>query len=73
MARLHADCLGWNVYSRDEKAELTTELLQLSSAPIVKLHIWLYTRGFGKFLNAYYQLRIGSVSIIKKLLLSLRF
>ncbi len=49
----HADCLGWDVYTAQEGAELAGALQQLSPSRQVKLFTWIYSSGFGFIPNAY--------------------
>jgi glycosyltransferase involved in cell wall biosynthesis len=43
----HADCLGWNFYTDEEKGEIMVELEKLSPALKVKLCCLIYLRGLG--------------------------
>lgn len=52
----HSDCLGWNIYSSDEKEELAKALDLLSVAPKVRAVKWIYNNGFGKGLQAIHSL-----------------
>lgn len=48
-----SDCLGWNVYTLQEKQELAEAIKQLSSAKRVKIFRWIHLNGFGNILNMY--------------------
>lgn len=51
IACIQADCLGWNVYTLEEKKELKEAILKLSSSRFVKIFICLYLNDFGKALG----------------------
>ncbi len=51
IARTQADCLGWDVYTVEEKEELKEAILGLSSSISVNFFISLYLNDFGKALG----------------------
>jgi hypothetical protein len=53
LACTQADCLGWNVYSEDEKQELARALNNLSSSTRARVFIWLYLNKYGRVLDIY--------------------
>jgi hypothetical protein len=61
-----ADCLGWDIYSSSEKQELNIELYKLSSASIVKLYAWMYTKKLGGIFHLYEKIKSASKTLIKK-------
>lgn len=68
----HADCLGWKVYNKIEKQELSEELCKLSSAFKVKLYSWLYINGFGPIITLIVGIKSFSKSVLKKVYLYLQ-
>jgi glycosyltransferase involved in cell wall biosynthesis len=64
-----ADCLGWDIYTSNEKKELNNELLKLSSAPIVKLYAWMYKKKLGSIFHLYKKIKSKSRSLIKQAVL----
>lgn len=63
----HADCLGWKVYSLEEKYELAAELRKLSSSYGVNFFIWLYMNGLGGVIGSGAKLLSFSKDLIKNL------
>jgi glycosyltransferase involved in cell wall biosynthesis len=66
----HSGCLSWKVYSKQEKAELETAILKLSSAPATKFFIWTHKNGLGKVLESYQHTAAVIRQNIKKLILT---
>jgi glycosyltransferase involved in cell wall biosynthesis len=67
-ASRHADCLSWDVYTKDEKLQLKKELYNLSSSTKARWFVWMYLNGFGKILSSYEQLKVAAKSKIKALI-----
>lgn len=65
-----ADCLGWDVYTAQEVAELTEALQQLSPSRQVKLFTWIYSKGFGFIPNAYAKSILILKSLVKNAIIS---
>lgn len=61
----HADCLGWDFFTDDEKQGLATALYRLSPATRVKIFSWLYLEGYGGILTHYYKLKADFKSLAK--------
>lgn len=53
LALIHCDCIGWPVYTNDEKFQLQKAILKLSNTALVKMSLNLRRNGFGGWLNAY--------------------
>lgn len=50
-ACMQSDCLMWDIYSPQEKAELEKAIYKLSSTQKVKLYAFLYKNGFGSMIT----------------------
>jgi hypothetical protein len=48
-----ADCLGWNIYTPQEEAEITHALKNLSASGQTSFFIWIHSNGLGFIPNAY--------------------
>ncbi|NML64663.1 glycosyltransferase family 2 protein [Hymenobacter sp. RP-2-7] len=62
-----ADCLGWSVYTIDEKKEIVRELSKLSSSKKSKLIAYFYLKGFGSLMNICFGIPKVGKSIFKKI------
>jgi glycosyltransferase involved in cell wall biosynthesis len=69
LARKHADCLGWKVYSQSEKQQLAIELRKLSSSFNVDFFIFSYLHGLGIFFNIYTTTESKLKFVTKRILL----
>ncbi len=63
-----ADCLEWDVYTKQEVDELKAWLLKLSSDTYTKVFIWIYTHGYGKHLRIIDNYKIKLAFFIKAIL-----
>jgi glycosyltransferase involved in cell wall biosynthesis len=70
-AKSQADCLGWDVYTKDEKADLKEKILKLSDSKQTKLYLWLYEHNYGKSIGVYKGLIKTMRSLGKKIVLSI--
>ncbi|MDB5062973.1 MAG: glycosyl transferase [Mucilaginibacter sp.] len=66
----HADCLGWEIYSAEEKKEIAFELSKLSGALRAKVCSWIYLNGFGAPATLIFNLKSNIKSIIKTMLIT---
>ncbi|MGI4022359.1 MAG: glycosyltransferase family 2 protein [Janthinobacterium lividum] len=73
VACIQADCLGWNVYTHEEKLHLKEALSTLSSSPRAKAIAWLYLNGYGKFLDIYSNILSKLKFMFKKIFIQLRY
>jgi len=73
IACIQADCLGWKVYSDEEKLQLEDALNKLSSSPKAKGIAWLYLNGYGKFLDIYSSLLSKAKFKLKQIFIQLRY
>jgi glycosyltransferase involved in cell wall biosynthesis len=72
LACAHADCLGWQNYTRDEKEELLHEIRQLSTSYKVKIYSWIYLNGRGSLLTKINEIDSNLRLIIKDILLKMK-
>jgi glycosyltransferase involved in cell wall biosynthesis len=68
----HANCLGWDVYSADEKNEIEIVLYKLSSSLKVKFYVSIYKSNMGIILNTPNQIHSGIMSTLKKILFKMQ-
>ncbi|MCF0051775.1 glycosyltransferase [Dyadobacter sp. LJ53] len=66
----HSGCLSWDVYNQEEKRDLETAILQLSSTPATKFYIWSHKHGFGKVIELYQSSSATIKKYVKKLILT---
>jgi glycosyltransferase involved in cell wall biosynthesis len=71
-ACIHSDCLGWDVYTENEKLELKTELHKLSSSARAQVFAWLYFKGLGGVISFYFKMIFFPRSIAKNMILKWR-
>jgi glycosyltransferase involved in cell wall biosynthesis len=71
LACQHANCLSWNIYSKDEKKEIALELVKLSNSLKVKIVSRMYLNDFGVFILIIANLKSNIKSMIKAVLLNL--
>jgi glycosyltransferase involved in cell wall biosynthesis len=71
LACQHANCLSWNIYSKDEKKEIALELVKLSNSLKVKIVSRMYLNDFGVFIFILTNLKSNIKSMIKAALLNL--
>ncbi len=64
----HVNCLGWKVYSEEEKKELKEQIFKLSNNRKVKIYAWIYTHHFGFVPDIYHNLIFKTKSVVKKVL-----
>ena len=50
-AKTQAKCLGWDIYSNNEKNELKELILNLSGSNKTRFFVWLYQSGNGKIVD----------------------
>ena len=67
-ASKHADCLSWNVYSYEEKNELQTAILNLSSSKRTRFYVWAYKNKLGALIIAWNNGKFYLKQQVKKLL-----
>lgn len=65
-----SDCLTWNIYNNEEKDELQSAILNLSSSPKVRLYVSLYRSGFGNLIIIPSKIVGRAKHVIKKILVS---
>lgn len=65
-----ADCLGWDIYSEEEKQTLHKFLLQLSSSFPTKIVTKLYLSGKGGVVNTFWKFKYNASKTIKSLMFS---
>ncbi|MDB5086428.1 MAG: glycosyl transferase, partial [Mucilaginibacter sp.] len=66
-----SNCLGWNIYTDQEKIPLITALLGLSDTKKSRFFLWLYKKGYGVFPESYSKFNGKIRRFGKNLLLSL--
>jgi hypothetical protein len=66
-ACIHADCLSWDNYSTEEKAELSAELKKLSSSPKAQLYSKVFSSSLGKPFSSLLDLKKGLIQQLKAL------
>jgi glycosyltransferase involved in cell wall biosynthesis len=66
-----ADCLGWAVYSENEKNELEKELKKLSSSKIAQSVFWLNRHNLGSIPNFFYKFSSIVKTVVKKIIFQL--
>lgn len=64
----HASCLGWKVYNRQEKKDISALLIQLSDTAKTKRYIWLYMNNLAFLPDGVKKVKNYLVSIVKKIL-----
>jgi glycosyltransferase involved in cell wall biosynthesis len=64
----YADCLSWDVYSKQEKDILEKALLELSSTPTVKFTIYAYKKGLWFLFKQYNKIKKQLKSFFKTFL-----
>jgi len=67
-----SDCLGWDIYSKTEKEELANAIYKLSSAPKVKLYVWMYSNDLGGIFKLISTIRSTSKLFIKRAVLKVQ-
>jgi glycosyltransferase involved in cell wall biosynthesis len=68
LAVRQSDCLGWDVYTVEEKLELKNALSQLSSSTKALFFAWLHINGYGKYVNFFFNIKNSSKNFIKSLI-----
>jgi len=68
LASRQSDCLGWDVYTPEEKLELKNALNQLSSSNKALSYAWLNMNGYGKLANSIFNIKNSSKALIKSLI-----
>jgi glycosyltransferase involved in cell wall biosynthesis len=63
-----SDCLGWDVYTVEEKLELKNALSQLSSSTKASSFAWLHLNGYGVYINRLFSIKNLSKDLIKSLI-----
>jgi len=66
-----SNCLGWSIYTDQEKIPLITALSGLSDTKKSRFFIWLYKKGYGVFPESYSKLNSKIKGFGKNLLLNL--
>ncbi|SHN19550.1 glycosyltransferase family 2 protein [Mucilaginibacter sp. OK098] len=66
-----SNCLGWSIYTDQEKIPLITALLELSDTKKSRFFVWLYKNGYGVFPESYYKLNSKIKGFGKNMLLNL--
>lgn len=46
-----ASCLGWSVFTKDEKIKIENEIYNLSNSRKTRIYIWIYKLGMGGVIN----------------------
>lgn len=70
-ACIHANCLGWGTYNKQEKKQLAIELRNLSSLPRARLYFWIYLNGWGGIIIFFKKISAYSKFFVKKAILPL--
>lgn len=68
-AIVQSDCLGWSVYSNDEKKELRKLIIKLSNTRKTRSFLWLYEKGLGKIASFYLNINKQLKTTVKKIFL----
>jgi glycosyltransferase involved in cell wall biosynthesis len=68
LAATQSDCLGWEVYTVEEKHELKNALHQLSSSTKALSFAWLHINGYGTYVNFLFNIKNSSKAFIKSLI-----
>jgi len=66
----HSDCLSWDVYSIEEKAELERAIYNLSSTKRVKFLVWIRKNGFGKIFDIFQEFQTTVKQRAKNMIIS---
>ncbi len=72
LACAHADCLGWQNYTQDEKEQLLQEIRQLSTSYKVKIYSWIYLNGRGSFLTKIKEIESNLRMVLKDYFLKIK-
>jgi glycosyltransferase involved in cell wall biosynthesis len=66
----HSACLGWEIYSTEEKKEIAFELSKLSGSLQAKVYSWIYLNGFGAPATLIFSLKSNIKLVIKAMLIT---
>ncbi|GAB2580960.1 glycosyltransferase family 2 protein [Spirosoma areae] len=69
-ANKQSSCLGWTIYSNEEKKELEKAIFQLSNGLITHVYVKIYKLGYGEVIHFYQALLNWLKQIAKSILLS---